>query len=551
MLIMFKSRMALAVILVLAALLSVAQFRYHGNGHTDTTPQYIIVHPPHLAEAAREWYEYRHADKWQVRRVEVKHTPAQSSANTQLQQILRDRFAEHQSRDNAEQFAVLLLGDVPAEDMPGIATWHFEQHDPLLGANRRSPYMYATDHPYRLAHDKDDVPDFALGRIPARTNAEALAALNKIKRYERAATPGPWRQHLTFVAGEGHFGPADRLLEHLTKQLLKRFVPDACTLSMTYAAQHSLYCPPADQVQQTVLDRLREPALLFTYIGHGSAQALDEAILPDRSPRILNLQAMQRLQFADPRRPIAFLNCCSAGWFDLKNGEHCLAEAMLFNSAGPVAVIAGSRITHPYANAILQKKLTNHLLSGEVETLGELDLRVDQAMRETDAVDEQINTIALAIAVTTNWQTSLADLRTMHVKLYNLLGDPALRLPTPPQQIEQLRLDENTITGRINNVQRGKVTVTIRTKRDSFAQAGRVAQHLQSARDFTERTQRIYPLVNDRVLKKLTSSVTNGVFALTLPEDMSKRAAVVNVYAKGADADGRTTDAVGSIRLQP
>ena len=39
--------------------------------------------------------------------------------------------------------------------------------------------------------------------------------LDKIKRYESDRDLGVWRLRVTYGAGEGHFGPADRLLESL------------------------------------------------------------------------------------------------------------------------------------------------------------------------------------------------------------------------------------------------------------------------------------------------------------------------------------------------
>ena len=51
------------------------------------------------------------------------------------------------------------------------------------------------------------------------------------------------------------------------------------------------------------------------------------------------------------RSPIALLLCCSAGGFD--QPEDCLAEELLRAEQGPVAALAGSHVTMPYAMSVL------------------------------------------------------------------------------------------------------------------------------------------------------------------------------------------------------
>ena len=153
----------------------------------------LIIYAAHLKAAAGEWSAYRASSaggQWNV----ILHEVAADDNPAAQRRDIRAFIREHAG---AAQLAVLLLGDAPHTDSsgdPGIATWRFPQPDPVLQS--RDPDKepdYATDHPYQLLDDKDDVPDIALGRVPAQTLEDARGLLEKIKRYEAppSATASP------------------------------------------------------------------------------------------------------------------------------------------------------------------------------------------------------------------------------------------------------------------------------------------------------------------------------------------------------------------------
>ena len=191
--------------------------------------------------------------------------------------------------------------------------------------------------------------------------------------------------------------------------MVERFVPDDFDVSLTYAKASSIYCPPPSRLTATVLRQLGDGALLFNYVGHGTATAFDELRLGEQRLPILRIDDPQRLPSPHPRLPIALLTCCSAGWYDLPGGDLSLGEAMLFHPAGPVAVIAGSRPTHPYPNAILQKDVTMLLLVDRVQTVGDLDLLATRSLLQIDATDREIDLLAAPIAVANKWPTAVSN----------------------------------------------------------------------------------------------------------------------------------------------
>ncbi|MCA9296005.1 MAG: hypothetical protein KC983_05795, partial [Phycisphaerales bacterium] len=229
-------------------------------------PTLLIIHTPALAPTADAWAEYRTATGWNVVR---RATPDSDNVPWRREQIRRT-IREEAAAAGASPFAIMLLGDA---DDDAIPPWMRTQHDDSL---RDWTFdAYATDLPYQFIND-DQSPDVPLGRIPARTNAEGLAILAKIAQYEHEPALGTWRRRVTFVAGEGHYGPADALLEQMFSRMVDQLVPTMFDVSMTYMKPSSPYCPPAADITQTILDRLEDGALLFMFVGHGNADAFDD-----------------------------------------------------------------------------------------------------------------------------------------------------------------------------------------------------------------------------------------------------------------------------------
>ncbi len=511
---------------------------------------FLLIHAADLEPAARAWAEYRREDGWTVQLESI--APLQSAADADgetarrqlIHDLIRTRFAELRD-DGGAELVVMLLGDA---DERGLPTWSFPQHDPSLLDGRDDHYV--SDHPYQCIDLEDERPDVALGRVPARTVTEANCLLEKIKRYERDAPPGVWRRRVNYAAGEGHFGGLDLLMEMMFLGMVQRQVPEAYDLSMTYAKAASIYCPPPDRLTETFLRRLEEGALLFNYVGHGSASGLDYLTVGDRQQAMLQIGDLLRLDPSNDRMPIALLTCCSAGWYDLPQGRPSLAEAMLFQPGGPIAVIAGSRPTHPYANAILQKDVTQFLLVDRLGTAGQIDLAATRSMLTEDATDRQLDAIATPLARAGGWKTSLAGLRQMHVRLYNLLGDPALRIAYPSRVIEPITLESGLVGASVPSMTSGRATITVEAAVGSMTRPMDMLTVLGATDpDLVAKTDHNYPLANERIFQQVEAEVRNGRFDALLPGELAPGATLIKVFAVGRDESGTVFDAFGSLHL--
>lgn len=327
---------------------------------------------------------------------------------------------------------VVLVGDVPQSS--GGATPVEARGAPTFYVPARVNVLFgsedqiAGDHGY-ADFDGDGLPDAAVGRLSAATPEQLAMVVEKILSYEQPAERGAWRRRVSFVAGVGGFGPlTDWAVEAFTRSALARHIPPAYVTTMTHASWQSPYCPDPRLFQTTAIERHNEGCLFWVYLGHGHRRTLDRLQTPAGSHTILEAEDVERLRAAG-RPPIAVLLACYSGAFD--GAEDCLAEAMLRSAGGPVAVVCGSRVTMPYGMAVLGVEMAREAFAARRQTVGEVLLhakrsvaggsRDDWAARQLDAMARLLNPLG----------SELGDERWEHLWLFNLLGDPLLRLPHP------------------------------------------------------------------------------------------------------------------------
>jgi hypothetical protein len=373
---------------------------------TASAQDILVVAPDDLA---------RSIDAWRKHRERQGHVVAVKAPAEDLPALVR---AVHGGSGGALRF-VLLLGDVtrvPCTYVPAdtIRPW---EKDPRV----------ATDN-HAADVDGDDVPDLAIGRIPADTPAEAEAMLGRMIAYETSGDFGPWQRRVNVIAGVAGFGwPFDQLIELASTKFLRENVPPAYDLHVTWANAASPFCPPPAAVADVAVERFNEGALFLAYIGHGSARSLDALRFEDRAYRIFDEDDVERLAARHP--PVAFLCCCSTGHMD--GAPDCLAEFALKRAGGPIAVVAASRVSMPYSNGILGKEMLDALFAERVATVGEMLLVGKRRLVQPEPGDQMrifFDTLAR------QWKPRPEDLaaeRKEHLFLYNLFGDPALRLPRP------------------------------------------------------------------------------------------------------------------------
>jgi hypothetical protein len=397
----------------------------------DARADVLVVCPLELQPSLRPWLELRQAQGHRV----IVQAPAATSYG--IKQQIRETAAQAPLR------FLMIVGD--ATTNPGGNAQHCVPTDYVPArVNTRfgSTPEIASDNAFADI-DADGLPDLALGRLPVDSRDQLDDLVERIVYYETELDTGIWRRQINFVAGVGGFGKVrDKAIELASKKMITDLIPPEYETTMTYASWTSPYCPDPRQFAETTLERLNEGCLFWVYMGHGSANQLDQVRVPEARYPVFPSQMVDRVE-CQRSPPIALMLACYTGWFDAAND--CLAERLVTHPGGPIACICGSRVTTPYGMSRLGMELVEGYFVDRQPTVGEWmttakrQLAAKTVMASDDVVrdDDQPardNHRQLSDMLATHLSPTADVLeaeRAEHIHLMHLLGDPLLRLPQP------------------------------------------------------------------------------------------------------------------------
>jgi hypothetical protein len=498
-------------------------------------PDTVVVCPPQFAEALRPWVEYRRQQGHRFVFV-----PGTRSAD-------EIRAAIREASRAGGLGSIVLVGDADPEMFRDLAVRQrcVPTHKAEARINIRwgSEPQIATDNWYADLDD-DGVPELAVGRITADTSEELSRIVRKIVAYEESADWSSWRRRVNFVAGVGGFGAvADTVIDAAAKKLITDGLPAAYESTMTHASWRSPYCPDPRSFNGAVLRRLNEGCLFWVYIGHGQRRFLDSCCVPGSEYRILDTRDMANVRAASGA-PIAVFLACYTGAFD--DARDCLAEEMLRAEGGPVAVVSGSRVTMPYGMSLLGTALLDECFRQRRATVGEVLLRAKRRVAaEPAAASEQgaagslpnrrlIEAVAAAVSPAPN---ELPLERTEHLLLFNLIGDPLLRLRQPRAlelQAPQYAAAGGDVEVTVISPLAGKCTLELVCRRDRFTFTPPARPHFDPADGALAAYDEVYDRANDGRFAARQMDVLPGATRAVLPVPREARGSChVRAYVEG------------------
>ncbi|MCH7728453.1 MAG: hypothetical protein IH991_18535 [Planctomycetes bacterium] len=398
----------------------------------------------------------------------------------------------------------------------------------------------ATDNWYADLDD-DQIPDVAVGRLTADSKDELDTIVRKILDYENQRDFGIWRRRINFVAGVGGFGKlADSILEMATKEILTSKVPAAYATTMTYGSWRSPYCPDPRQFQHAAMHRLNEGCLFWVYIGHGQRRHLDRVRTPQGWHHIMSTRDVEKMQ-STHGAPLALFLACYTGAFD--EPLDCLAEEMLRRPGGPVAIVCGSRVTMPYAMAVMSHEFLHELFAKRHATIGDLVLNTKQrlvAPVKPNADGARLRQLIDAIALTISPTAKQMDAeRKEHLLLFNLIGDPLLRIrhpqPISVRASERVRAGEKLIIKASSPIA-GKATIELVCRRDLLTFTAPRREKYDASDGALRAMTDVYFKAADPRWVSTTRRVKEGEFQveLTVPEN-ARGSCHVRVFVEGKE----------------
>ena len=395
---------------------------------------------------------------------------------------------------------------------------------------------FVTDDYFGILDDSEDINrttgynllDIGIGRIPARTAAEASSFLNKLLMYHDTASLGAWRNQLTFIADDEDVNLHLHDAETITGS--------AATANSKYL-QHKIYLDAYQQessaagsryplVNQAISDQFQKGTLIWNYNGHGGFRRLAEEVILEQ-PIVDSWNNANRL-------PLFITATCDFAPYD-NPAIYSLGENILLREkTGAIALMTTTRLVFAFSNRIINENYIKTALQqksdGSYYSLGD----------------------AVRIAKNITYQSS-GD--AVNNSKFTLLGDPAMTLAFPKYNIVTSTINGNPVTAIPDTLKAlqqftitGMVTDALGNMLNNFNGTvypivfDKPASVSTLANDADSRKEDF--LTQKNIIFKGASAVTNGSFSFSFiaPKDIDYRYGngQISYYARSdkTDANG-------------
>jgi hypothetical protein len=327
--------------------------------------------------------QHREAQGLEVKAVPVEDVYAEFGFGETRPEAIREflRHAYHNWREPSVRY-VLLLGDA-TYDYKNYQNTGVHNHVPPLIL--KTSYLWTVSDPaYASVNGEDLLPDLAIGRLPAATEEELRAMVNKILTYETGGAD--LEAPVVLVTDNADLGG--------------NFDASAAELASTVLGSRSLKRIQLSQLgvaatRAGILDAFDEGASLVSYIGHGGIHLW-------AGENIFNIDQVPFLS-GQSQQPLVLTMNCLNGYFHFPYFNSLAEELLKADGKGAIAAFSPSglglnELAHQYHLAVLQE-----LVGGRHERLGDVILAA-QELYATGGTSPEL------------------------LSIYHLLGDPALRL---------------------------------------------------------------------------------------------------------------------------
>jgi hypothetical protein len=344
---------------------------------------YVVIGPQALLEETRLLLELRESQGLRSRAVAIEDVYSEFGfGETRPDAIQAFLSYAYQHWQTPAMRYVLLLGDATYDFKDHLGTGVKNQVPPSMV---KTSYLWtASDARYAAIHGTDELPDLAIGRLPAGSAEEARTMVAKILAYE---TAGAVSRGPVFLVADNpdDAGDFESDAESLAGGLLSSRDPQTIFLSRLGTAA----------TRTAILDAFDEGASLLSYLGHGgihiwaSENVFDTSRVPSLSP-------------ATQQPFVLTLNCLN-GYFHFPYFDS-LAEALVkAEDKGAIAAFSPSGLSLNEPAHLFHRALLAELLSGRHPRLGDAVLAAQVGYADSGAFPELL-------------------------AIYHLLGDPALTL---------------------------------------------------------------------------------------------------------------------------
>jgi len=281
-----------------------------------------------------------------------------------------------------------------------------------------------------------DAPDLGVGRLPANSASQAMALVERLERYVDTTPAGSWRNRVLLAADDQRYGGNDPAwsndLHTIQAELLAtEYVASSIEVSKLYMLEYPLVGGYKPDARRDLLAALNEGVTMFYYVGHGAAVTLADE-------HLFQIGDISGLNNGD-RRFIFVAFSCDVGVYADPNTQCMAEEFLLAGQGGGIASIAASWVSTSNANDPLAAAFFEEYYP-------------QQSVSEGASLGE-----ALTLAKVQMWDLQFGTPPNTgyfrNARRYNLMGDPALRLPNPVGRLTFAEgASDSLLTGRLHQL---------------------------------------------------------------------------------------------------
>lgn len=434
----------------------------------------VVSHPSFMPQAQRLAALHAIMDGLETMVVTDEQVYNEFSSGKQDPMAIRSflRSLRHEHPDHAPRY-MLLFGkatydprNITGHNLPIVTTFETENSFDDDGAS------YCSDDFMGYLDDNESGGgtglDVGIGRLPAKSEDEAIHMVDKIESYITRrdlgddAARGNWRNFVALLADDADPSrPGDTLFAHSSEATARKInaAHPAINVERLYAdayrQQNSAIGSSYPELKNALTRRLNNGCLLLNYIGHGSEQYIgtERYVEPSDITAYANVG----------RQPLLVTSTCSYGHHDL-NDEVSGAEAFMLANGGAIGVISATRpISH-------RERFNTDVILFALDTANAIGDALRMAKNNNGGVEPCIG----------------------------LLGDPALHLSVPRNVVKVTDIDGHAVDTAVYDTATVLSQVTVR------GEIVNTAGELVSDFDGT-----LYPIVYDREVKTYTLANDN------------------------------------------
>ena len=526
------------------------------NLHNAPVPDMVIITnnlcEPYAQQVAQAHRDYQNLDVLVINQTQIFN---EFSSGTPCAMAYRRFLKMFYDRNKTKLKYLLLFGEgswdnrgkiYPKEDR--LLTYQAEVVDDARSAAK----AFCGDSYFGMLNDDFD-PDYfynndvhiGIGRIPAQTQANAQAAVNKIINHLKNPPTAAVFNRALILADEGdsfgHIGQQEENVDSIMS------ISPSTTCTRAYSTLYPSTQYDAYEARNVITQALSQGQGFFSFAGHGGETSFTGKYL-------WSANAIKETDYS--HSPFAMFATCDAFSFDRKDGG--MAEQALYKeNGGFIAIVAASRTVYMQHNQYINRAFTCELFNAsENDLIGDVFRRA-RNKAATTIVDRTLG---------------------VNTMCYNLAGDPALPLYKPTLSIKTSAinneevaeskthiinpLSKNTISGYITNSKgeiqdsfNGNITVSVFDAPTAYRIYKDNSVHIvdkpitYDGENFNSlewvTNDSVGIVADEQLLAEVTVPVVNGKFEASIVTPISRCANSTNRISYFAISDDKATRANG------